>query len=458
MEKEGSSLTVIGLTAENVRALKAVVIHPPRVGVVTIKGRNGAGKSSAIGCIEMALCGRSAQPGKPIRHGQKAASITLDLGDELGSKYLIKENITEKGTYLEVQAKGGFRVAKPQAFLDDLVGAGIGFDPGKFSLMKAADLVQMLFDVLRLPEDPRLIDQQRKILYEQRTIVNRGMKQAEGHLASLPEVPKGTPQEEVSIDALVEEFNRRQVVIRQNQLVRDAATRVTKDREDTVTSCLRDLQGAEAHVAKLKAEWEEAHRDLVTLRPICTEMVEAAQKTETEAKERAASLTDPDVTEIQRQMSEVQVTNRHVATFKQRRDAEKAVGQVRKESDAISEKIDALDQRKATLLSQAQFPLESLGIEEDGKGGYRITYGGVPLEDCSSSERMRISMALALSLNPKVRVLLVREGSMLDEESRKAMEGWATENQVQIWMELATTSKEGDGFLIEAGEIVQAKE
>ena len=109
------------------------------------------------------------------------------------------------------------------------------------------------------------------------------------------------------------------------------------------------------------------------------------------------------------------------------------------------------------MLSQAQFPLESLGIEEDGKGGYRITYGGVPLEDCSSSERMRISMSLALSLNPKVRVLLVREGSMLDEESRKAVEAWAVEHQVQIWLELATTSKEGDGFLIEAGEIVEAQ-
>lgn len=453
----GENLTVLGLTAENVRALKAVVIHPPRVGVVTIKGRNGAGKSSAIGCIEMALCGRSAQPEKPIRHGQKGASITLDLGDALGSKYLVKEAITEKGTYLEVQAKGGFKVAKPQGFLDDLVGAGIGFDPEKFSRLKPAEQVQMLLDVLKLPEDPRLIDQQRKVLYEQRTVINRGLKQAEGHLASLPEVPEGTPQEEVSIEALVEEFNRRQIVIRQNQLVRDKAMQATKDREDTVVSCLRDLQGVEAHVAKLKAELEEAQQDLESLRPICTEMVETSRRTEGGARERALSLTDPDLSDIQCQMSGIQITNRHVATLKQRRDAEKVVAQVRKESETISETIEALDQKKATLLSQAQFPLETLGIEEDGKGGYRIMYGGVPLEDCSSSERMRISMALALSLNPKVRVLLVREGSMLDEESRGAIETWAVEHQCQIWLELATTSKEGNGFLIEAGELMEAQ-
>ena len=43
-----------------------------------------------------------------------------------------------------------------------------------------------------------------------------------------------------------------------------------------------------------------------------------------------------------------------------------------------------------------------------------VTYNNVPFDQCSSSEQLRVSLAMGLALNPKLKVILIRDGSLLD--------------------------------------------
>lgn len=151
-------LTVLALQGENVKRVKAVRIEPPApTGVVKVAGKNGAGKSSTIDLIMLALGGKDRQPALPIRKGATNAKDVLELQDRSGAPVLrVTRTWTQAGTYLTVEdLADGRKIAKPQDFLDRLVGAGLGFDPLDFVRQPAKRQVEQLLGMIQLAEDPR---------------------------------------------------------------------------------------------------------------------------------------------------------------------------------------------------------------------------------------------------------------------------------------------------------------
>ena len=93
-------LTVLGLFAQNVKRLRVVNILPAETGLVKVAGNNGAGKSSTLDAIVMALGGKDAQPDVPIRQGAARAKVVVDLG-----ALRVTRTWTEKETYLTVERR-----------------------------------------------------------------------------------------------------------------------------------------------------------------------------------------------------------------------------------------------------------------------------------------------------------------------------------------------------------------
>lgn len=430
-----NGLTILQLHIENVRGAKTVTVSPKATGAVQVRGKNGAGKSSVLDAIQFALGGKAVQPQKPIRHGETVAQVVANLG----GKFTVRRTWTAKGSYLTVErsaAPDGLPVPipSPQAFLDELCGQGIGFDPLAFAQRKPAEQVQMLLDVLSLPEDPRTLDAMRKDLYDQRTLVNRQVKQAEGAAAEATHYPDA-PRAEVSTADLLAEYQRRLGVIEQHNQKRAE---------------MRGIQDAHARAAErleqLKAELVDAEAELAEFNMHLNE-----------ARAVVGTLVDPDLAAVSAQMRDAETVNAKVRANQTHERLVQAAAAYQTESDTLTAQIEALDRRKTALLTAAAFPLPGLAIAEDGRGGYVVTYQDVPLADCASSEQLRVSMALALALNPTIRVVLLREGSLLDEEALATVEQWAEANGVQCWIELATTASGGEGFTIEAGLVKEAQ-
>ncbi|RLA39734.1 MAG: hypothetical protein DRR06_18630, partial [Gammaproteobacteria bacterium] len=125
----------------------------------------------------------------------------------------------------------------------------------------------------------------------------------------------------------------------------------------------------------------------------------------------------------------------------------------RKESGALSAKLKAIDKAKAAAISSAEYPVDGLGFDGDGY----LTLAGVPFDQASSAEQLRVSVAMGLALNPELRVLLVRDGSLLDEDSLRMVAEMAAEADAQVWVERV---EEDDhvGVLIEDGRVANSAE
>lgn len=422
--------SVIGLTIENLRGIKAIQLAPPPTGLVTINGKNAAGKSSVLDAIEIALGGAKAQPAEPIRHGTESAVVIADLGG-----YIVKRTFSKKGSYLKVERKQDgvtMGVAKPQEFLDALCGTGIGLDPLEFANLKPADQVKMLLDIVSLPRDPRAIDAEVKELYDARTLANRRVKELEVAHGSLPWHPQA-PAQEVALSDLLAEQQAMLTEKSQNDLARRRLQEMEKD-----------ARRLTAEVARLQAELAKAEALLAD--------VEGRIQIQGYI---VRDLVDPDMTDLVTRLLDAERTNGQVRANMEKERLSTALHEARSKAENLVEKIEGLREEKASLLRSASFPVPDLSIVESD-GGYAVAYKGTVLADCASSEKLRVSLALAVALHPQVRVALIREASLLDEDSLRSLAEMAQANKFQVWVERVASVAEGaEAFLIEEGEMAE---
>ena len=85
---------------------------------------------------------------------------------------------------------------------------------------------------------------------------------------------------------------------------------------------------------------------------------------------------------------------------------------------------------------------------EDGA----VTMAGVPFEQASAAEQLRVSTSIAMALNPKLRIILVRDGSLLDADGVRTIAEMADKNDFQVWLERVAAGERA-GVLIEDGEV-----
>ncbi len=424
-------LTVVGLYAENTKRLRVVHVEPPATGLVKVAGRNGQGKSSLLDAIVMALGGKNVQPDVPIRRGAKHAKVVLDLGE-----LRVTRTWTEADSYLTVERRGPHgqqdKLRRPQDLLDSLIGAGLGFDPLEFvERLKPAEQVSTLLRLLQLPEDPRALDVQKRRLYEERTALHREIRALEAKLAGLPEPTEALPDEEISIAELAQEHARLVAVHHANNETRAELDRVAADYAHAV-----------AKVDRLTRALAEARARLQTVGDRHVRLLEAV-----------AALQDPDLTAITRQMQDAEALNARIR--QQRARAAVAADLLAKQREAadLTEALQALEERKRTLLAGATFPVPGLGFEEV-EGEYRVTYHGVPLEQASDSERIRVGLGIAMALNPTVRVIIVRTGALLDPDTLAMIEQTVTAAGYQVWIELVGEGP-ADAIVIEDGGVIR---
>jgi hypothetical protein len=147
-EAQEEGLRIIGLHVDGFRRIRVVDITPPSNGVVRIVGANEAGKTSLLDSIMAALKGLPKGSMSPLQRGRERGEVVLNMG-----AFQIQVIYTESGEYLNVK-RGDGKVAKPRAFLDEMIGQGLSFDPFAFARLKPAEQVNTLLSALQLEQDP----------------------------------------------------------------------------------------------------------------------------------------------------------------------------------------------------------------------------------------------------------------------------------------------------------------
>lgn len=397
-------MRIVKLTAENLKRLKAVEITPDG-NTVVIAGRNAQGKSSVLDAIWMALAGAAGakETVRPIRDGERHASVVVDLGD-----MVVTRQWTEKGTTLQVASRDGAHYPSPQAILDGLIGR-LTFDPLAFAQQPPKEQLATLLSVVELPFVPAELDAQRRGVFDQRTEINRDVKALEAQLAGVPQVPDDTPEAEVSAAAIAAELEH----TRQQARDREAA-------KEKYTRSLEQVARSRDVVARLERELEDARAVLAAEENVAAELLAAGQ-----------ALPKPvDAAPIMERLAAVDVVNEHVRRKAERARLVKLLDGSRKVAAELSDALHEIDRSKVAAIEAAEMPLEGLSFDEDG-----VLYQGVPFSQASAAERLRVGIAIAMALNPQIRVIRITDGSLLDSENLALIDEMAGQHDFQIWLE-----------------------
>jgi hypothetical protein len=439
---------ILKLIAENIKKLKVVQIATNGESVIKITGANEQGKTTVLDCIWWALGGTKQIQDQPIRDGQDKAKIQVDLGD-----FIVKRTFTKSGSTLEVSNKDGAVYKSPQALLDAMIGE-LSFDLLKFAKASKSDAVQMLLKLVDLKVDTaklnyisggladastnpiEAINNTYSNVFSVRKSKNADLDRAKKMIESFGQC------KEVSPVSIVELVAKRDEIIERNRC-NDTKRMELENITESIDRFEYMINNEDAKIIELEKQLKEAIASRVEYISSLGVKKQEYLKCYADVKE----LKDEDASMIALNITQAEETNKAAQKWVECKRAEAELEQAKKEADSYTSKLDAIKQYKEDLIKSANFPLPDLDF---GNGG--VLYKGLPFEQASSAQKLQVSLAVAMALNPKLKVIRIDDGSLLDKKHMAIIEQMANDNDYQIWMEVVDESGKV-GVVIEDGEV-----
>ena len=474
------NMHILRFEAEHIKKIQVVAITPSGH-VVEINGNNGAGKTSILDSIWWALAGTRTHQSDPIQHGHDKGRIKLDLGAITVEREFKRlkaapgkqdERIT---TRLIVKTAEGLVMQSPQSILDQLLGA-LSFDPLAFARKSASEQYQALQQACGV--DLQSIDRQNEADYLARTIANRTAKEKRAAADNIS-VPAKIP-ERIDVAALIAERQRREKLNDERSILvakRESCERqiMTAERDaermgESVKVIDNDLAVSELKLTEdIYRAHAEAERqiDALNLASIAATDRRVGQREQHEAGVEACAtdvkvarstleaipeLPDQAVfSDIDEQMEQAATVNAAAHEAEHQAAAAKRLKQEVADAEAESRKLtESMEKRKrdaAKAVEKAALPIPGLSLNNG-----QVSLDGVPFGQSSDADQLRASCAIAMRDNAKLRVLRVRDGSLLDDDSMQILADMATAADFQIWVERVIPSGQ-DGIAIEDGRV-----
>ncbi len=432
-----TAVRLAGLEIENVKKIRAVSLRLEG-DVTVLEGKNAQGKTSVIDSIWYALGGSSSHPPEVVRRGAEKARALLDFSD-----FTVERKWTTKSTQLYVTMKDGKRVASPQSFLDALVGPnGLAFDPLAFLTRPKAEQLEVVRKLGGL--DFTALDAKRQTAFDARAEVARVGKDLRARVQAFAPLPADLPERPVDVDELLAEQGRRQALRNGNDQIRASLTRLEQDRRRLED----DLAEAEEEVERVEKVLADARETQERRGKAFNELV---ARHEADAK-RVADLVDPNVDEITTQLRGAQGTNLAIMRRNERGQLEQELAAKLKEHAGLEREIEECDVEKRRMLREAKFPIDGLGFSLEG-----LTFKDLPFpEQASQAEQIRVVMAIAFALNPKLKLALIRNASLVDAAGLALIAELTTKAGGQVVLE-RVAEQPGAGFYIQDGELLDAE-
>lgn len=407
---------IVKFEAENVKKLKAVQITPDG-NVIVIGGKNGAGKSSVLDAILYAIGGKENICGTPLRQGEKKGKTRVELEDLT----IVRTFTEEGGGSLTVMNKEGAKFGSPQAMLDKLIGR-FTFDPLAFTRLDPRKQLELLKGLVGL--DFTDIDAARKRAYDERTAINREVAALEGQLGGIPE-DRNAPAEELVIANLLTEL--------------ESAEEKNRKRAELKAT----VENHRVRLASVDAELQRLRGQIVALEAERAALVGAGNT----AVEVLKSVAEIDTAPLRKRVAEAEQINARVQRNVQRAALTEKLKEKHAAAEELSAAIAAADDGKTAALAAAKFPVTGLSFGEDG-----VLLNDLPFGQASSAEQLRVSVAMGIAMNPQLRVMMIRDGSLLDDNSLAMIAELAKTNDYQVWIERVSDGAEVS-VIIEDGEV-----
>ncbi len=442
-------MKILRLQAENIKKLKVVDITPTE-DLVQITGRNGQGKTSVLDSILYALAGKDAIDAVPLRRGESQGKIVIDLGETLGIKdWTVTRTFSEReGTQLTLTNRFDKAVIRggdkdklgPQQTIGTFM-AKITMDPLEFVRLGRdakgrREQAEQLRRMVELPIDLEKLDREQGEDYDRRRHVKREMERLETTIEGQETIPEGVTAEPVDVGALAKELEKAGEHNRKIERQKSRRQEMLREAERIAAA----FEGAMQDVAEMDRRIKELQKTIEDQRKLHRAKVDEAEALEVGKLADVGALTQK-ITDAERNNGWVRRRGE-----RQKLEAERVRHAV--ELEQLQYRMAIRDEDRKNAFAEAKMPVDGLTFTADG-----VYWHGLPLEQASGAEQLRVSMAVAMAANPKLRVLRIVDGSLLDDESLDLIREEARRRDFQVWIEGVDTSGEV-GFVLSEGEVV----
>ncbi len=400
-------MQITKLVAENILKLQAIHITP-KSSTIEIKGDNGAGKSSILDAILIGLKGKKFSPPEPVKHGEKKGKIVIDMDGNSAAgipPFTITSKVTNNKIETIIEPSELLNGETPRQFLDKLLGA-ISFDPWEFVNQESKKQKAVLLELIGVDVDE--IDRREKQIFDNRTIKGRELKAAENRLERLTRYPDITDTEEIKVSELSKkltdamEFNAEFVDrVEANEVLKETAIRNKEE--------IKNLRKRADDLEKLVSQQRENYK------------VEKAALAEIEPIS---------IQEINQEIESIEDKNAKIRENKKYEEEKNNLTVIQSEYDELEESLASVREEKVTALQSANIPVENLTFSEDG-----LLYNDIPLSQCSDGEKLMISMRISMALNPTVRILRVKDGSLIGPKNLQILKDLVKDKGYQLFLE-----------------------
>jgi len=380
-----------------------------------ISGKNGAGKSSVIEAMIDAIKGKQSlgkNPERKINKGKDKAVIQLETNE-----LYITRTITPKDVYLKAERIDGKPVT--QTDLNNL------FEESTIQITKMLHLspkeqIDFVKEIAKI--DTSEVENKYKQVYDERTFDNRMLKQKKAILDDLGEVPKVK-----SVDSM-EISNGLQEALAKNAAITKKITRKKELRAkmDDTTLKIVEIQAA------LKKQ-EEYLKDL--------------QRQEIEIVETEEMLID--TTEFSKKLEQADEINRQARKYAEYKKISIEVMQAKKKVEKRNDDLENLLKEREAIIANANLPFN--GIEFDKNLG--VVIKRIPFSEHSTAEKISIMAKIYAKQNPLLKVIYIKDGSLLDNETMKEIVEDQELGDYQFLIELVGETE--NSIIIREGVIVE---
>lgn len=410
------SVKINALELENVKRIKAVKIDPTQNGLTIIGGDNNQGKTSVLDSIAWALGGDKNKPSNAAREGSTIPPI---LKVTLSNGIIVERK--GKNSSLKVTDPCGKKAGQNllNSFIEQLA-----LDLPKFMNKTNKEKAEVLLNIIGVGDQLAVYQKQENELYQERLTVGRIADQKAKFAKEQPFF-EDAPKDLVSPQDLI---NQQQAILAQNGENQRKREKVTQY-EYQVKTLTDEVVRYEQMLNQKKEELNKATYDLSV------------------AKTDALDLLDQSTDELEKNLAEIEETNRKVRANLDKEKAEEEAKGYKSQYDNLTNQIEDVRKQKYDLLNNADLPLPELSIEDN-----ELTYKGKKWDSMSGSDQLRVSTAIVRKLNPDCGFVLLDKLEQMDLRTLTEFNAWLEQEGLQA---IATRVSTGDecSVIIEDGYV-----
>ena len=314
-------------------------------------------------------------------------------------------------------------VVTGQTLLDDFV-EKLAINLPKFMNSSNKEKANTLLQIIGVEEELSKLQLDEDELYQERLTIGRIADQKKKYAA-----------EQIAYDNVPDELVSPQELINQQQAIL-AKNGENQRKREKVTQYEYQITTLTEEVARinqlLKTKQDELNQATLNL---------------SIAKTDALDLLDQSTEELEKNISDIDETNRKIRANLDKSKAEEDSKDYTEKYNQLTTKIEDVRKKKIDLLKGANLPLVGLSIEDS-----ELTYNGKKWDGMSGSEQLKVSTAIVRKLNPKCGFVLLDKLEQMDIITLNEFGKWLEEEGLQAIATRVSTGNECS-IIIEDGTV-----